>query len=55
MMTTMKLFAPVFGLALLGCTETALRVRLHKAMRAIQRHVRACHPELLELIDVAST
>jgi DNA-directed RNA polymerase specialized sigma24 family protein len=39
----------------LGCTETALRVRLCKAMRALQRHIRARHPELLELIDVAST
>ena len=30
----------------LTCSENALRVRVCKAMLALRRHVRACHPEL---------
>jgi DNA-directed RNA polymerase specialized sigma24 family protein len=33
----------------LACTENALRVRLHAAMRAFHRHILSCHPELLSL------
>jgi DNA-directed RNA polymerase specialized sigma24 family protein len=34
----------------LSCPEGALRVRVHKAMRALRRHIRICHPDLLEQI-----
>jgi hypothetical protein len=30
----------------LSCSENALRVRVCKAMLALRRHVRMCHPEL---------
>jgi DNA-directed RNA polymerase specialized sigma24 family protein len=30
----------------LACSETALRVRVHKAMLALRKHIQKCHPEL---------
>jgi len=36
--------------AKLACSPNALRVRLHKAMRALRRHIETCHPELGELL-----
>lgn len=38
----------------LGCSINALRVRVHKARVALLKHIRGCHPELEELLDVAS-
>lgn len=38
----------------LGCTINALRVRVHKARAALLKHIRGCHPELEELLDVAA-
>jgi DNA-directed RNA polymerase specialized sigma24 family protein len=38
----------------LACSENALRVRIHKAMRALRRHIEACHPELEQLIGRTS-
>jgi DNA-directed RNA polymerase specialized sigma24 family protein len=38
----------------LGCSITALRVRVHKARAALLKHIRGCHPELEELFDVAA-
>jgi len=35
----------------LECSAGALRVRVHKAMLALRRHIRACHPELEELLE----
>jgi DNA-directed RNA polymerase specialized sigma24 family protein len=34
-----------------ACTEGALRVRIHKAMQALRRHIDTCRPELGELIE----
>lgn len=31
----------------LACTRTALRVRVHAALRAFRRHILSCHPELV--------
>jgi DNA-directed RNA polymerase specialized sigma24 family protein len=31
----------------LQCTESALRVRVHKATQAFRKHLRECHPEIL--------
>jgi hypothetical protein len=31
----------------LVCNENALRVRVHAALKALQRHILECHPELL--------
>ncbi len=31
----------------LACKESALRVRVHAAVRALHRHIQWCHPELL--------
>jgi DNA-directed RNA polymerase specialized sigma24 family protein len=31
----------------LACTERALRVRVHKAIHALGRHIQGCHPELI--------
>jgi len=36
----------------LACSTTALRVRVHKARIALLKHIRGCHPELAELLDV---
>lgn len=33
----------------LACTEAALRVRVHAALRALYRHIACCHPELLAM------
>src|SRR3954468_6222495 len=38
-----------------ACTEGALRVRIHKAMQALRRHIGAHHPELGELIGRTGT
>jgi len=35
----------------LASSEGALRVRVHKAMLALRRHIRECHPELEELLE----
>jgi DNA-directed RNA polymerase specialized sigma24 family protein len=35
----------------LVCSEGALRVRVHKAMVALKRHIRECHPELEDLLE----
>jgi len=35
----------------LVCSEAALRVRMHKAMHALRRHIRVCHPELEGLLE----
>lgn len=35
----------------LACTESALRVRVHKAMLALRKHIRECHGELEDLLD----
>jgi hypothetical protein len=35
----------------LGGSEGALRVRVHKAMAALRRHIRECHPELEALLE----
>ena len=35
----------------LGSSEGALRVRVHKAMIALKRHIRECHPELEDLLE----
>jgi DNA-directed RNA polymerase specialized sigma24 family protein len=40
--------------AQLACTPNALRVRVHKAMRALRRHIETCHPELEELLGRAA-
>lgn len=34
----------------LACSENALRVRVHKAMVALRRHIGVCHAELEELL-----
>jgi hypothetical protein len=34
----------------LACSANALRVRVHKAMHALRRHIGACHPELEDLL-----
>jgi DNA-directed RNA polymerase specialized sigma24 family protein len=39
----------------LACTQAALRVRLHKAMSALRRHILDCHPELRSLLPSASS
>jgi hypothetical protein len=31
----------------LACSKSALRVRVHAAMKALHRHIARCHPELL--------
>lgn len=38
--------------AQLACSKNALRVRVHAAMRALQRHLLSCHPELLSMRPV---
>jgi DNA-directed RNA polymerase specialized sigma24 family protein len=38
----------------LRCNVNALRVRVHKARAALLKHIRGCHPELEELLDVAT-
>jgi DNA-directed RNA polymerase specialized sigma24 family protein len=35
----------------LACSENALRVRVHKAMLALRKHIRECHAELEDLLD----
>jgi DNA-directed RNA polymerase specialized sigma24 family protein len=35
----------------LACSESALRVRVHKAMLALRKHIRECHGELEDLLD----
>jgi RNA polymerase sigma factor (sigma-70 family) len=35
----------------MGCSESALRVRVHKAMRALRKHIRDCHSDLENLLD----
>jgi len=35
----------------LACSEGALRVRVHKAMVALKRHIKECHPELEDLLE----
>jgi DNA-directed RNA polymerase specialized sigma24 family protein len=39
----------------LMCPENALRVRVHKAMLALRRHVQQCHPDLQNLVERRST
>jgi DNA-directed RNA polymerase specialized sigma24 family protein len=39
----------------LACSPTALRVRIHKAMRALRRHIETCHPELGDLLERGPT
>lgn len=34
----------------LACSENALRVRVHKAMLALRKHIRECHSELEDLL-----
>lgn len=34
----------------LACSENALRVRVHKAMLALRRHIGVCHPELEDVL-----
>ena len=36
--------------AQLACTQNALRVRIHKAMRALRRYIEAWYPELEDLL-----
>lgn len=38
----------------LMCNENALRVRVHVALKALQRHILECHPELLPVPLVLS-
>jgi DNA-directed RNA polymerase specialized sigma24 family protein len=38
----------------LKCSRAALAVRIHKALRALRKHVRDCHPELLRMWPIAS-
>jgi DNA-directed RNA polymerase specialized sigma24 family protein len=38
----------------LACSPNALRVRVHKARAALLRHIRGCHPELEELLGMAT-
>jgi len=38
-----------------ACSEGALRVRIHKAMQALRRHIDTCHPELGELLECTGT
>jgi DNA-directed RNA polymerase specialized sigma24 family protein len=33
----------------LACSERALRVRVHKAIHALGRHIQGCHPELVSI------
>jgi len=35
----------------LVCSEGALRVRVHKALVALKRHIRECHPDLGDLLE----
>jgi len=35
----------------LACSENALRVRVHKAMLALRKHIRECHSELEDLLE----
>lgn len=35
----------------LACSESALRVRVHKAMLALRKHIRECHTELEDLLE----
>jgi len=35
----------------LDCSENALRVRVHKAMLALRKHIQVCHPELEDLLE----
>jgi DNA-directed RNA polymerase specialized sigma24 family protein len=35
----------------LACSESALRVRVHKAMLALRKHIRQCHAELEDLLE----
>jgi hypothetical protein len=35
----------------LACSENALRVRVHKAMLALRRHIHVCHTELEDLLE----
>lgn len=35
----------------LACSEAALRVRVHKAMLALRKHIRDCHAELEDLLE----
>jgi DNA-directed RNA polymerase specialized sigma24 family protein len=35
----------------LGSSAGALRVRVHKAMLALRKHIQACHPELEDLLE----
>lgn len=35
----------------LGSSENALRVRVHKAMFALRRHIGVCHPELEDVLE----
>jgi DNA-directed RNA polymerase specialized sigma24 family protein len=35
----------------LACSESALRVRVHKAMLALRKHIRECHAELEDLLE----
>jgi hypothetical protein len=39
---------------ILGCSKGALRVRVHKAMRAFGTHIEVCHPALLTQIDATA-
>ena len=34
----------------LACSENALRVRVHKAMFALRKHIRECHSDLENLL-----
>jgi DNA-directed RNA polymerase specialized sigma24 family protein len=34
----------------LTCSENALRVRVHKAMLALRKHIQICHPDLEDLL-----
>jgi DNA-directed RNA polymerase specialized sigma24 family protein len=38
----------------LACSKNALRVRVHKARAALLKHIRGCHPELEDLLEVAA-
>jgi DNA-directed RNA polymerase specialized sigma24 family protein len=35
----------------LSCSESALRVRVHKAMLALRKHIRECHTDLEDVLD----
>jgi hypothetical protein len=35
----------------LACSENALRVRVHKAMHALRKHIRECHADLEHLLE----